>query len=201
MNSAFDRDKQQEDLDSRLVIAFEKMAGVFRSLQWNQAKVEGLSPIQMQILIFLKNHEPTLAKPALLANELSVTKPTISDALKSLGEKGLITSKENPQDSRSKLLSLKSKGSKLAERIERFSFPLQEELSKLGNTEKSIMLERLMALTEGLCTNGILSSQRMCYSCAHYKGDKHHDHHCLYFETRLGKESLRIDCPKHRPIT
>lgn len=197
MNSAFDRDKQQEDLDSRLVVAFEKMAEVFRVLLWDQAKVHGLSPIQMQILIFLKNHEPALRKPALLAKELNVTKPTISDALKSLVEKGLIVSKQNPNDSRSRLLSLKAKGNRLTEKIESFSHPLQEQLSKLGSTEKSIVLERMLTLIDGLATADVISTQRMCYNCAHYKGDKHHDHHCMLLDKRLSKETLRIDCPEH----
>ncbi|GAB5527593.1 MAG: hypothetical protein Roseis2KO_54650 [Roseivirga sp.] len=197
MNSAFDREKQQEDLDSRLVVAFEKMAEVFRVLLWDQAKVYGLSPIQMQILIFLKNHEPALGKPAILAKELNVTKPTISDALKSLVEKGLIVSKQNPNDSRSRLLSLKPKGTRLTEKIESFSHPLQEQLSKLGGTEKSIVLERMLTLIDGLATADVISTQRMCYNCAHYKGDKHHDHHCLLLDKRLSKETLRIDCPEH----
>lgn len=201
MNSAFDREKQQEDLDSKLVVAFEKMAEVFRVLLWDQAKVHGLSPIQMQILIFLKNHEPALGKPAIIASELNVTKPTISDALKSLVEKGLIVSKQNPSDSRSRLLSLKPKGASLTKEIESFSHPLQEQLSKLGTTEKSIVLERMLTLIDGLATSDVISTQRMCYSCAHYKGDKHHDHHCLLLEKRLSKETLRIDCPEHSLVS
>ena len=197
MDSAFDRDKQQLDLDSRLIVAFEKMAEVFRVLLWDQAKVHGLSPIQMQILIFLKNHEPSLGKPAVLASELNVTKPTISDALKSLTEKGLISSKPNPQDSRSRLLTLKAKGTKLTEKIEAFPHPLQEQLALVGSTEKSIVLERMLTLINGLANNEVISTQRMCYSCAHYKGDKHHDHHCTLLERRLSKETLRIDCPEH----
>ncbi|MCE7993785.1 MAG: winged helix-turn-helix transcriptional regulator [Roseivirga sp.] len=201
MNSAFDREKQQEDLDSRLVVAFEKMAEVFRVLLWDQAKVHGLSPIQMQILIFLKNHEPALGRPAILASELNVTKPTISDALKSLVEKGLIASKQNPNDSRSRLLSLKSKGASLTAKIESFSHPLQEQLSKLGSTEKSIVLERMLTLIDGLAAADVISPQRMCYNCSHYKGDRHHDHHCLLLEKRLSKETLRIDCPEHSLVS
>lgn len=197
MNSAFDRKKQQEDLDSRLVVAFEKMAEVFRVLLWDQAKVYGLSPIQMQILIFLKNHEPSLGKPALLASELNVTKPTISDALKSLVAKGLINSKPNPNDSRSRLLTLKAKGTTLTEKIESFPQPLQNQLAKMGSTEKSIVLERMLTLIDGLATSDVISTQRMCYSCSHYKGDRHHDHHCTLLEKRLSKETLRIDCPEH----
>lgn len=201
MNSAFDREKQQEDLDSRLVVAFEKMAEVFRVLLWDQAKVHGLSPIQMQILIFLKNHEPALGRPAILASELNVTKPTISDALKSLVEKGLIASKQNPNDSRSRLLTLKSKGANLTTEIESFSHPLQKQLAKLGSTEKSIVLERMLTLIDGLASADVISPQRMCYNCSHYKGDRHHDHHCLLLEKRLSKETLRIDCPEHSTVS
>ena len=133
----------------------------------------------------------------MLASELNVTKPTIRDALKSLTEKGLISSKHNPQDSRSRLLTLKAKGTKLTEKIEAFPQPLQEQLALLGSTEKSIVLERMLTLIDGLANNEVISTQRMCYSCAHYKGDKHHDHHCTLLERRLSKETLRIDCPEH----
>ena len=197
MNSAFDRNTQQNDAGNKLVVAFEKMSEVLRVLLWEKATTHKLSPIQIQILIFLKNHEDALARPAALASEFNVTRPTVSDAIKSLKSKELIIAHTDPNDSRSRILSLTQEGLALTEELESFPSPLQEKIAELSADEQSAILERMITLLDSLATAGVISKQRMCYSCAHYQGDKKEVHHCLFLKKNLNTSELRIDCPEH----
>lgn len=198
MNSAFNRKTQQQETSSKLVVAFEKMSEVLRVLLWEKATAHKLSPIQIQILIFLKNHEDGLARPAALANELNVTRPTISDAIKALQKKELIEARKDPKDSRSRILSLSKEGEALTQELEQFAKPLQEKLAEISDEDQSAILERMMALLDSLSTAGVINPQRMCYNCAHYQGDKKQEHHCLFLKKQLSDASLRIDCPEHQ---
>ncbi len=87
MQSPFNRKSQQEDVTSKIVVGLEKISEAFRSMIWEYAKMKNLSPIQIQILIFLKNHEAALCNVSHLAKEFNLTKPTISDAIKVFTEK------------------------------------------------------------------------------------------------------------------
>ena len=84
MESIFNLENQNQNLDSKISAGIEKLSSVFRVLIWEQAKNLGLSPIQIQILIFLNYHSEHLATVSYLAKEFSLTKPTISDAIKIL---------------------------------------------------------------------------------------------------------------------
>ncbi len=78
--SVFDPSEQNIDLDKKIVAGLERLSQVFRALLWDHAKAYNLSPIQIQLLIFIRYHRPEHNSVSYLAGEFSVTKPTISDA-------------------------------------------------------------------------------------------------------------------------
>ena len=93
--SAFNPDQQNNDLASKTVAALERISQVYRLLLWDHAKDLGLSPIQIQLLIFVGHHKAALCNVSYLAKEFNVTKPTISDAVRVLFQKGTIEKTEN----------------------------------------------------------------------------------------------------------
>jgi len=198
MKSPFDRENQQDETNSKLIVALEKLAEGFRVLLWKQTKTYGLSPIQVQILIFLKNHGTDLSKPAILAKELNVTRPTISDALNALTKKGLLETKANPTDSRSRLLSLNTKSLKLTNALEQYANPIQEALETLGLDKQSDLLHSLLKLMDELEKAEVINAQRMCFNCVFYEGNREENHHCTLLKRVLTKSQLRIDCPEHK---
>ena len=198
MSSPFDRENQQEQTTSKLVVALEKLSESFRVLLWEQTKAHGLSPIQIQILIYLKNHDHSQAKPAVLATELNVTRPTISDALSALKKKALLKTQPNPADSRSKILYLSPKAEKLYTEIEQYAHPLEAALGSLADTTQSDLLHHLLKVIGQLESKQVINPQRTCFSCIHYKGDTQGTHHCSLLERDLTNGELRIDCPEHQ---
>ncbi len=88
--SLFDVNEQNTNLESKIVVALERISEAFRVLLWQQSKEFGVSPIQIQLLIFIDLHQQDYCKVSYLAQEFNLTKATISDAVKSLEQKQLI---------------------------------------------------------------------------------------------------------------
>lgn len=198
MKSAFHLDNQNKDIDSRIVAALERISEAFRVLLWNESKELSLSPIQIQILIFLHTHSEDKHKVSYLADEFNMTKATISDAVKSLEEKSLIERKDNPSDSRSHYIELTRKGKEIAERSSRFADELQKPISKLSLDDKENLLLDLIGIIHHLTESGVITVQRMCMTCVHYsKDESREEHFCKLLNKKLKNTDLRIDCPEH----
>ncbi|MEO0333318.1 MAG: MarR family transcriptional regulator, partial [Bacteroidota bacterium] len=58
--SVFNPTNQQSDVSSKIVAGLERISEAFKVLLWEKAKSLGLSPIQIQILIFIAYHKSEL---------------------------------------------------------------------------------------------------------------------------------------------
>lgn len=125
MKSVFNLKYQNLSIDNKIVAGLDKLATVHRYLIWEQSKKWALSPIQIQILIFIKHHNEKYSTVSYLAKEFGVTKPTISDAVKTLEQKGLIEKIQDPNDSRSYCMKLTANGLEIVLKSEDFTQPLQ----------------------------------------------------------------------------
>ena len=139
--SVFDPNQQTNDISSKIVAGLERISEVFKSLLWEKAKSNGLSPIQIQILIFINFHKQKLCNVSHLAKEFNVTKPTISDAIKVLDKKGLITKDFSSADNRSYLIDLSSNGKKMVSETQDFAFGCKF-YQKNENTDYCNLLEK-----------------------------------------------------------
>jgi DNA-binding MarR family transcriptional regulator len=171
---------------------------VFRVLLWNEAKEHKLSPIQLQLLIFIKYHlTDKHRRIAAMAKEFNLTKATISDSIKVLELKGLIQRAADSLDSRSFNFSLTDKGSNLTAMIENFSLPLDSAIATLSPQQKEGLLSSVLETIYRLNQTGIISTQRMCYNCLYYNGDRLEQHHCNLMQRPLAFDELRLECPEH----
>ena len=195
--SPFDPDQQSDRLDNKIVVTLEKFAEVFRVLLWDKAKENDLSPIQLQILLFLSFHSPDQRKVAYLAREFNMTKATISDAVKTLINKELITKEKDTADTRSFFLNLTVKGKNTADKVASFSAALQGSVAELDAQSKENLFHGLYTLIQNLNQKGVIALQRMCFNCRFYRGDKKQTHFCQLLKTPLKNRDLRIDCPEH----
>mgnify|MGYP001953763141 CR=1 FL=1 len=89
-NNIFNPNHQETNLSNKIIAGLERISEAFKVLLWQKAKTIGLSPIQIQILIFINYHKIEFCNVSHLAKEFNVTKPTISDAVKVLVNKELI---------------------------------------------------------------------------------------------------------------
>ncbi|HTN17354.1 MAG TPA: helix-turn-helix domain-containing protein [Chitinophagaceae bacterium] len=195
--SVFNPEEQNKHTDSKIVAGIERLSQVFRTLLWDQAKAQQLSPIQVQLLIFIRYHNPDKNNVSYLAREFGVTKPTISDAVRVLEEKGLVGRIVNETDNRRYSLALSRAGEKAVAASENFTAPFSEWLAQRGQKEKEALWQSLSGLIAALNENGSISIQRHCFNCTHYR-KKSNGHFCTLLEAPLHTGDLRMDCPEHR---
>jgi len=194
-NSVFNPDQQQNDISSKIVAGLERISEVFKTLLWEKAKVIGLSPIQIQILIFISFHRQELCKVSHLAKEFNVTKPTVSDAVRILDKKKLIVKDYSLADSRSYLIRLSAQGEKVVSETQDFAMPIKSQLKNLNNAELESTFQTLSQLIYKLNRLGILTVQRTCFGCKFYQKNETTDY-CSLLEKELLNQDIRLDCPE-----
>ena len=194
-SSVFNPKQQQQDISSKIVAGLERVSEVFKILLWEKAKLVGLSPIQIQLLLFVSYHKPELCTVSHLAKEFNITKATISDAIKVLHQKKLIVKDYSSSDSRSYIIQLSKKGEKIVSQTNDLAIPLKTEIDTFSQTELDGVFKTLSELIYKLNRNGILTVQRTCYGCKFYQKNETIDY-CTLLEKRLLNRDIRLDCPE-----
>jgi len=197
--SVFLPEIQEKELESKIVVALERISEAFRVLLWNESKEFGLSPIQIQILIFTDFHEEKLCKGSYLAEEFKLTKATISDSIKVLLQKNLIEKIIDEQDTRSYSIKLTQEGREVSKKLSLFANTLKKPLNTLSETQKKDFWNSLVVVIQTLQQANIISLQRMCFSCQNYQKENN-THFCKLLGQELAHEALRMDCPEHQAI-
>ena len=146
MISPFNLNEQENNIESKIVVALERISQAFRVLLWNESKENSLSPIQIQILIFLLFHTEEKCKVSYLADEFNMTKATISDSIKVLLQKKLISKTNNEEDTRSFAITLTREGKKIALKASAFADAIEQPIGKFSKQQKEILLNSLLKL-------------------------------------------------------
>lgn len=164
---------------------------------WNQAKHLGISPLQIQLLIFIANHSEEYANVTYLATEFLITKPTISGAIKVLVKKKLLEKKPSEIDKRAFSLVLTSEGQKAVEAASAYTDPLQKAIKKQSPADQARFFVTLNAILEGLESSEQITIQRGCRSCGFFERDEvRGSDFCQHFDQYLLPRDLRLDCPE-----
>lgn len=196
--SDFDLTHQNQNTESKIVASLERISQAFRVLLWQQSKEYSLSPIQVQVLIFLLYHSNEKRKVSYLADEFNMTKATISDTVKTLEQKELISKEFEPQDTRSYVIHLTEKGKDIAFKTSSFTKEIRTPIEGMEADNKENLLQNLMEIIRYLNQSGVITIQRMCLTCTFYKSDNGKNHFCTLLNQELRPEDLRIDCPEHK---
>jgi len=196
MKSDFDLKFQNQNVESKIVAALERISQAFRVLLWQESKEFSLNPIQVQVLIFLLHHSEEKRTVSYLAQEFNITKATLSDTVKSLEEKQLIRKVAHEKDSRSYRIALTAKGTEMATEASMFSKEIKKPIDKLGEEEKAELLFSLLNIIRHLNRAGVLTIQRMCFTCQHYSTGSNGPY-CKLLNQPLHSANLRVDCPEH----
>lgn len=191
--SVFNLINQNSSLDNKIVAGLERLSQVFRILLWEKAKEHSLSPIQIQLLIFIQYHSTDKCTISYLAQEFNFTKPTISDAIKVLEQKNFIKKKSDSSDTRSYTIQLTASGKQIVLETENFANPITEVITKSNETDKLILWENISNLISLLNRQEIISIQRTCFNCGHYT-IKNKNAFCSLLNQKLLTKDIRIDC-------
>ncbi|PIA78578.1 MarR family transcriptional regulator [Gaetbulibacter sp. 4G1] len=192
-DSIFNPNHQEIDISSKIVAGLERISEAFKVLLWEKAKLLGLSPIQIQILIFISYHKLEFCNVSHLAKEFNITKPTISDAVKVLVKKELIKKVFSSSDSRSYAIQLSNSGKVIVSETENFAQPLKKQLTAIDNGSLESTFNTLSKLIYKLNQIGVLTVQRTCYGCKFYQKNAN-QHFCNLLEKELKNSEIRIDC-------
>jgi len=196
--SDFDLIHQNQSTESKIVASLERISQAFRVLLWQESKEFSLSPIQVQVLIFLLYHSEEKRKVSYLADEFNMTKATISDTIKPLEQKNLITNEYEQHDTRSYIIHLTKKGKGIADKTSLFTKEIRTPIDKLHQDDKENLLLSLLNIIRHLNKSEVITIQRMCMSCSYYQpSDKGQKHFCKLLNQNLHVTDLRIDCPEH----
>lgn len=196
--SDFNLAHQNSSTGSKIVASLERIAQAFRVLLWQESKEHSLSPIQIQVLIFLHFHSNEKCKVSYLAEEFNMTKATISDTIKTLEQKQLISKESDPIDTRSYFIQLTAKGISIAEKTSLFSKEIFKPINNLQQSEQENLLLSLLEIIRHLNKSGVITIQRMCMSCHYYQSsEEDQEHFCKLLNQKLTVKDLRIDCPEH----
>ncbi|WP_347923456.1 MarR family winged helix-turn-helix transcriptional regulator [Pontimicrobium sp. SW4] len=193
--NVFNPEYQNKNISSKIVAGLERISEVFRVLLWDKAKQFGLSPIQIQILIFIAYHKTELCNVSHLAKEFNLTKPTISDAIRVLHKKEFIIKDFSQHDSRSYSILLSKSGKQIVSQTESFANPLQQQINTFATENLDDLFKTLSTLIYKLHKTEILTVQRTCFGCKFYNMRMQKDY-CNLLEKELINSDIRIDCPE-----
>ncbi len=180
----------------KIIIALERISEAFKSMLWLKAKEFGLSPIQIQILLFVSNHKEELCNVSHLAKEFNLTKPTISDVIKVLEKKAYITKSPSAVDARRFNVILSPTGTRLIDELEEYHSPFKQLVDQLGESQLEVLYQNLTSLVFQLNRAGILSVQRTCFGCIYHQVSDN-KHHCRLLGIDLAITDIRLDCPDY----
>ncbi|MBI3111906.1 MAG: MarR family transcriptional regulator [Ignavibacteriales bacterium] len=192
----------QLSLDRKIAVGLERISQALKAVIWEEAKKSGLSPIQIQFLTILHFEKYTAWTIGELANRSSLTPATVSDAVTSLEQKGLVARRKKGEDRRTVYLNLTDAGRKMARKLGGWANVLQESTAGLPEQEKAVFLKSLMTVMLSLQGGGHLEPSHMCITCKYFRPNAHRNsrmpHHCATIDIAFGDSELRVDCPDYK---
>jgi DNA-binding MarR family transcriptional regulator len=192
-------------IEQRLLVGLAKISIVLKSQSWQDAWSQGITPTQSQILSLLLNKDTVGMRLSEVADGLAVTPATASDAVRVLGEKGLITKNKSLEDARVVSIMLTEQGQQLAKQNSSWSDCLMMAVDELSEKEKSIFLLGLTKIIRKLQETGQVSVARMCVTCKFFRPNTsphtRDPHYCSLVNASFGDRNLRLDCPEHATAT
>jgi len=189
--------QEAPSVEARIAEGLHKIGLASKHRDWVRANAAGLSPTQGQILAALARETLTGKE---LAARLGLTLPTVSDSVKALVEKALVTRAADPRHPRASLLSLSPKGRNLAQESKSWTDYLADAAASLGAAEKAVFYAGLVKMIRALQEDGHVPTARMCTSCVHFRPrvrEGSHPHHCALVDAALADTDLRLDCQEH----
>lgn len=193
MESVYNLKNQNSNLDYKIVAGLDRISQVFKTLLLDKSKLYNLSPIQIQVLIFIAYHSIEKTTVSYLSNEFNLTKPTISDTIKTLEQKKYIKKHIDQKDTRSYTIELTESGKQIVLDTENFVNPLTEIISNTDQNDKLLLWQNITTIIQQLNELKIISIQRTCVKCKFYS-ENNKESFCSLLNQNLKNDNIRIDC-------
>lgn len=140
--------KEKQDIDTEIVDGLEHISRAYRILLSEQARKHDLSPLQVQLLLHIRQRQEV--RVSHLALYFGLTKATISEAVRSLESKNIIGKFPDPDDARSYTIKLTEWGGNIAHIASFYTEPVRKIIAPVTLTEKEILLRNINGLLRKL---------------------------------------------------
>lgn len=193
-------DENTEPIAARIATGLHKIGLAMKQQAWQQASEDGLSATQGQILAALVADGPLTGTE--LSARLGVTLPTISDSVRVLVDKQLVTRSADPRHPRASLLSPTRKGASLGARARSWPEFMADAVASLSEDEQRAFYAGVVKMIRTLQDQGLVPLSGMCVTCTHFRPnvrDGGSPHHCAFVDAPLAADQLRLDCSEHEP--
>lgn len=191
----------QESLPDRLVTGLSKIGLAMKSRTWRRKGRQGIGPLQIQVLTFLRSRPNHSATVSTIARELSVKLPTASEVIRTLEHKRLVRRRRREIDNRVVTVHLTALGARAGHVENRWPEILASATENLSVQEQVALLASLVKLIRALQLQGEIAVARMCISCEHFRQDAYPEsdqpHHCDFYNLAFGDRAFRLDCPEY----
>jgi DNA-binding MarR family transcriptional regulator len=196
-------EKTTDPLPHRLASALSKVSVSLKRRLWRDAAHRHISPLQAQILAFLRQRSTHGATVSDITKMLGVTMPTASDVIAVLTRRGLLRKFRTEADGRVFTVLLTARGRRRAEQVMGWPDFLLWAAELLPVEEQESLLRTLIKLIRSIQERGEIPVARMCVTCTHFRPyvnqDSERPYHCALVNADFGDRLIRIDCNEHEP--
>ena len=197
--------KHRSTPGSQISIVLYRIAQAIDLLMRERGKVMGLSPTQIQSLLFLRYARPGVRTIGGLANRLGVTYATSSGVADALERKHLIQRVPLPEDQRVIMLGLTPQGESKAEMLGDVLDEIEAAVNSLPDAEQAALLRATQTIVRRLQTAGYVRVYEMCWGCQFFRRHAHLNdprgpHHCAFMDAPLPEPNTYLECPDFVPV-
>ena len=194
-------EKTTDPLPHRLASALSKVSVSLKRRLWRDAASRRISPLQAQVMAFLRQRSTHGATVSDITRMLGVTMPTASDVIAVLVKRGVLRKFRTERDGRVFTVMLTARGRRRAEQVMGWPDFLLWAAELLPPEEQENLLRTLIKLIKSIQERGEIPVARMCVTCTHFRPHVHEDrerpHHCALVDASFGDRLLRIDCNEY----
>ena len=194
---------ESEIFMDNLTLALLRIGQATRTIALDDARAVGLTPVQAQTLLFVKNTKRFATTVRQLAATLGATNASTVGVIDGLVAKGLLRREPGEHDRRMTLLRLTVEGEQACVRLEQWGGQLQTALQYLGAEERRALEVGLGAVIWSLRASKLLTVAEPCRGCVYFAEqvapDQPEPHYCRLIAQFLSDIEARKDCPEYTP--
>jgi len=157
-----------DKINKNIITAIDKIFAIQRLHFWEIGKEDKLSPIQIQFIEYISKNPVDFCTISNLSKEYDLKKPTVSDSVSSLIDKGYLKKFRDNKDARVFYFTLTEKiRSKLSDFEKRYD-KLNAVLNTLPLEEKEILSKVLLKIISEYYSDGSIQSAKICLTCSNF---------------------------------
>lgn len=187
----------------RIADGLLRLAQVIGSLNTATAGAQGLSALQLQMLQLLAQRDGS-ETVGFFARRFMISAPTVSDSLRVLESRGLVSKNRDRADARVVHVAITAAGREAAAIAAASAEKLQRLVAGWDERRRAEILPALIDLIDGLQREGMIPVDRICVACRYFAINCDTEggsapYFCRFINAPLRALDLRVDCLDFKP--